>query len=92
MNPRLATPDQFDLERGLWIIPPQFVKQLQDEMRKAGKRPQDVPPYIVSIQAIEIVRHLLEVMRPAQVHLLAHCSELRKHISENILNAALKWM
>ncbi|MBN0147711.1 integrase, partial [Pseudomonas aeruginosa] len=35
---RLATPDQFDLDRGLWIIPPQIVKQLQDEMRKAGKR------------------------------------------------------
>lgn len=36
---RLAAPDQFDLDRGLWIIPPEFVKQLQDEMRKAGKRP-----------------------------------------------------
>lgn len=41
---RLAEPEQFDLDRGLWIIPPQIVKQLQDEMRKAGKRPQDVPP------------------------------------------------
>jgi integrase len=26
---RQATPDQFDLERGLWIIPPDVVKQLQ---------------------------------------------------------------
>ncbi|MEL7551406.1 integrase arm-type DNA-binding domain-containing protein [Pseudomonas protegens] len=91
---RLATPDQFDLERGLWIIPPQLVKQLQDEMRKSGKRPQDVPPYIVplSIQALEIVRYLLGVMRPAQRHLLAHCSDLKKRISENTLNAALKRM
>ncbi|MEN1398724.1 tyrosine-type recombinase/integrase [Pseudomonas aeruginosa] len=91
---RLATPDQFDLDRGLWIIPPQIVKQLQDEMRKAGKRPQDVPPYIVplSIQAIEIVRYLLGVMRPAQCHLLAHRSELKKRISENTLNAAVKRM
>ena len=89
---RLATPDQFDLDRGLWIIPPQIVKQLQDEMRKAGKRPQDVPPYIVplSLQAIEIVRYLLGVMRPAQVHLLTHRSELKKRVSENTLNAALK--
>lgn len=89
---RLATPDQFDLDRGLWIIPPQIVKQLQDEMRKAGKRPQDVPPYIVplSVQAIEIVRYLLSVMRPAQAHLLTHRSELEKRISENTLNAALK--
>ena len=91
---RLATPDQFDLDRGLWIIPPQIVKQLQDEMRKSGKRPQDVPPYIVplSLQAIEIVRYLLGVMRPAQVHLLTHRSELKKRVSENTLNAALKRM
>ncbi|MGY2680831.1 integrase [Pseudomonas tolaasii] len=91
---RLATPDQFDLDRGLWIIPPQIVKQLQDEMRKAGKRPKDVPPYIVplSLQAIEIVRYLLGMMRPAQRHLLAHRSELKKRISENTLNAALKRM
>ncbi|HHH9404807.1 TPA: tyrosine-type recombinase/integrase, partial [Pseudomonas aeruginosa] len=25
---RLAEPEQFDLDRGLWIIPPQVVKQL----------------------------------------------------------------
>ena len=91
---RLAEPEQFDLDRGLWIIPPQVVKQLQDEMRKAGKRPQDVPPYIVplSLQAVEIVRYLLGVMRPAQRHLLAHRSELKKRISENTLNAAKKRM
>ncbi|WZB61986.1 site-specific integrase [Achromobacter xylosoxidans] len=35
---RLAEPEQFDLDRGFWIIPPEVVKQLQDEMRKAGKR------------------------------------------------------
>ncbi|EDY8730864.1 DUF4102 domain-containing protein [Salmonella enterica] len=91
---RLATPDQFDLDRGLWIIPPEIVKQLQDEMRKAGKRPQDVPPYIVplSLQAIEIVRYLQGVMRPAQKYLLSHRSDLKKRISENTLNAALKRM
>jgi hypothetical protein len=63
-------------------------------MRKAGKRPQDVPPYIVplSLQAIEIVSYLLGVIRPAQRHLLAHRSELKKRISENTLNAALKRM
>ena len=53
---RSATPDQFDLERALWTIPPEAVKQLQLEMRKKGKRTQDVPPYLVplSIQALEI--------------------------------------
>ncbi|CDM40464.1 tyrosine-type recombinase/integrase [Ectopseudomonas oleovorans] len=91
---RLAEPEQFDLDRGLWIIPPQVVKQLQDEMRKAGKRPQDVPPYIVplSLQAIEIVRYLLGVMRPAQKYLLSHRSELKKRISENTLNKAVQLM
>ncbi|CAI2527802.1 Putative prophage CPS-53 integrase [Serratia ficaria] len=91
---RLATPDQFDLERGLWIIPPEVVKQLQNDMRKKNKRPQDIPPYIVplSIQAIEIVRYLLEEMRQAQRYLLSHRSELKKRISENTLNGALKRM
>ncbi|HCX87724.1 MAG TPA: integrase [Gammaproteobacteria bacterium] len=91
---RMAPPDQFDLDRGLWIIPPESVKQLLDEMRKAGKRAQDIPPYIVplSIQAVEIVRHLLGEMRPAQRYLLTHRSDLKKRISENTLNQALKRM
>ncbi|HEP8937312.1 TPA: integrase arm-type DNA-binding domain-containing protein [Pseudomonas aeruginosa] len=91
---RQATPDQFDLERGLWIIPAEVVKQLQDSARKRGKRLQDIPPYIVplSVQAIEIVRYLLEQVKPAQRYLLAHRSDLRKRISENTLNAALKRM
>ncbi len=65
---RLATPDQFDLDRGLWIIPPDVVKQLQVDMRKKRQLPKDIPPYIVplSVQAIEIVRHLLEHFKPAQ--------------------------
>jgi integrase len=91
---RLATPDQFDLERGLWTIPPEVVMQLQDGMRKRGKRPQDSPPYIVplSVQAIEVVRYLLELVKPAQRRLLAHRGDLKKRISENTLNAALKRM
>lgn len=91
---RLATPDQFDLERGLWIIPPEVVKQLQNGMRKRRQRPQDIPPYVVplSAQAIEIVCYLLEQVKPAQRYLLAHRSELKKRISENTLNSALKRM
>ncbi|QPI43550.1 tyrosine-type recombinase/integrase [Pectobacterium aroidearum] len=91
---RLATLEQFDLEQGLWIIPPEVVKQLQTDMRKKGKRPQDIPSYIVplSIQAIEIVRYLLEEVRPAQRYLFSHRSDLKKRISENTLNGALKRM
>jgi integrase len=77
---RLATPHQFDLEGGLWIIPPEIVKQLQEHMRKQRKRAQDIPPYIVplSIQAMEIVRYLLSEMKPTQTYLLAHRSDLKK--------------
>lgn len=91
---RLATPDQFDLDRGLWVIPPEIVKQLQRKLRKASKHPQDIPPYIVplSIQAIEIVRYILGAMRPTQHYLLAHRSDLNKRISENTLNSALRRM
>lgn len=59
---RLATPDQFDLKQGLWTIPPEVVKQLQLEMRKEGRRGQEIPPYIVPLseQAKDIVRQLLQ--------------------------------
>ncbi|MFW7348463.1 MAG: tyrosine-type recombinase/integrase [Pigmentiphaga sp.] len=91
---RLATPDQFDLDRGLWVIPPEVVKQLQNDMRKKGKRPQEIPPYIVPlpVQAIEIVRYLLERVKPAQRYLLPHYSDLKKRISENTINSALTRM
>ena len=91
---RLATPDQFDLDRGLWIIPPEVVKQLQVDMRRKRQLPKDIPPYIVplSVQAIEIVRHLLEQLKPAQHYLFRHDSELKKRMSENTLNGALKRM
>ena len=91
---RQATPDQFDLARGLWIIPPDVVKQLQLDMRKKRQQPTDIPPYIVplSIQATEIVRHLLDEFKPAQRHLFRHDSDLKKRISENTLNGALKRM
>ncbi|WP_409315197.1 tyrosine-type recombinase/integrase [Pseudomonas putida] len=91
---RLATPDQFDLERRLWIIPPEVVKQLQLKMRKTRRHITKVPPYIVplSIQAAEVARMLLDQVVPAQRHLLAHRSDLSKRISENTLNSALRRM
>ncbi|MES3707345.1 integrase arm-type DNA-binding domain-containing protein [Pseudomonas putida] len=91
---RLATPDQFDLERRLWVIPPEVVKQLQLKMRKSRSQASKVPPYIVplSVQAVEVVRLLLDRVVPAQRHLLAHRSDLSKRISENTLNSALRRM
>jgi integrase len=48
---RHVTPDQFDLERSLWSIPPKNVKQLQ---RQARQSKRDMPPYLVplSTQAV----------------------------------------
>lgn len=91
---RLATPDQFDLEKRLWVIPAEVVKQLQLAMRKPGKQAQNVPPYIVplSVQALEIVRYMLDQVVPAQRYLFAHRSDLSKRISENTLNGALRRM
>ncbi|MGY2143738.1 tyrosine-type recombinase/integrase [Pseudomonas azotoformans] len=91
---RLATPDQFDLEQRLWIIPAEVVKQLQLAMRKPGKQVSNIPPYIVplSVQALEIVRHLLDQVLPVQRYLFAHRSDLSKRISENTLNGALRRM
>ena len=39
---RSSVPEQFDLERGLWIIPPVIVKQLQLKLRKADLAPAPV--------------------------------------------------
>jgi integrase len=93
---RSATPDQFDLARGLWIVPPEVVKQLQTSARKQGKRVQDIPPYIVPLprQAIAIVEQLVALARrrPAQRYLLAARDCLKNCISENTLNGALKRM
>lgn len=89
---RSATPDQFSLERGLWTIPAALVKQLQLTMRKQGKQPQDVPPYVVplSTQALEVVRQLLGFLRPGQRYLLSQRGDVKKPISENTLNQALE--
>jgi integrase len=88
---RSATPEQFELERGLWIIPPVIVKQLQESLRLEDK---DIPPYIVPLsrQAMAIVQQLLDAKRPAQRHLLSHRCDLTERISENTLNGALKKM
>jgi integrase len=90
---RLATPDQFDLERGLWIVPLGNVKQLQRKLRKTRKG-EDIPPYIVplSTQAMEVVRDLLRVLSPSQRYLLRNREDPGRCISESTLNAALKRM
>jgi len=91
---RFATPDQFDLDRGLWIIPVARLKQRKLLTRKKRKRLIDIPPYIVplSVQAQEIVRHLLDNFKPAQVYLIPGDWCLKHPVSENTFNGALKRM
>ncbi|WP_372387501.1 tyrosine-type recombinase/integrase [Xanthomonas axonopodis] len=91
---RYATPDQFDLEHGLWIIPVARLKQRKQLTKKKRQRYSDIPPYIVplSLQAQEIVRHLLESLKPSQIYLIHGDKSLQEAISENTLNGALKRM
>jgi len=91
---RFATPDQFDLDRGLWIIPVVRLKQRKLLTAKKRKRLIDIPPYIVplSVQAQEVVRHLLDQFKPAQVYVVPGDWCLKRPISENTFNAALKRM
>lgn len=89
---RLATPDQFHLDDALWIIPPDVVKQLELKMQKENLRTEDIPPYIVplSVQAVEIVRHMLDRFKKSQKYLFPGAKSLKQRISENTLNGAIK--
>lgn len=89
---RLATPDQFDMARGLWIIPVASLKQRKMLTKKRRKRITDIPPYIVplSAQALEIVRFMLEQFKPAQRYVFSGAKRITDRMSENTINAGLK--
>ncbi len=84
-------PEQFDLEGGLWIIPPVMVKQLQQRLRLEDR---DIPPYLVPLsrQAIAIGRQLLADKPPDALYLVPHRSDPAGRVSENTLNHALHRM
>jgi len=88
---RLARPEDFDLERGLWMVPAEHVKQLQRRVRSSS---EEIPPYIVplSSQAVDTVRELLRYRFSGQKFLLCHRSEPRQMASENTLNHGLRRM
>ena len=85
---RQASPAQFDLEKGVWCIPAEQVKQLQRSVRHNG----GIPPYVVPLskQAIRVVKELLSLMYPWQPFLLCHRTYSKLPISENTLNCGLK--
>lgn len=70
-------------DQGLWIIPANMVKQLKTDMRRKHQLPKNIPPYILplSVQAIEIVRYLLEEFKPAQRYLLHGDVDIKSRIS-----------
>ncbi|WVD62152.1 tyrosine-type recombinase/integrase [Orbus mooreae] len=87
---RYAEPCHFDLDKGLWHIPPEQVKQLQ---RLALSLPKgSVPPFVVPLpkQAITIIKELLRLRYQGQRYLLLHRSEPQLCISENTLNQCLR--
>jgi integrase len=88
---RLAKPEDFDLERGLWMVPAEHVTQLQRRVRSSS---EEIPPYIVplSSQAVDTVRELLRYRFTGQKYLLCHRSESRQMTSENTLNHGLRRM
>ncbi len=91
---RLATSDQFDLDRGLWIIPVMSLKQRAMLTRRRRKHPEDIPPYIVplSTQAQTVVRSMLKEFKPVQKYVFASAKRLTDRMSENTVNFALKRM
>ena len=90
---RAGMPNQFYLDKDIWMVPPENLKQISKFIR-AGKDKVDIPPYIVplSLQAKEIVQKLLALMFPSQPYLLHHRYHLDMMISENTLNTALQRM
>ncbi|XKM13295.1 tyrosine-type recombinase/integrase [Orbaceae bacterium ac157xtp] len=90
---RLAKPEHFDLDNGIWSVPPENLKQIKKLIRNE-KQQHEIPPYIVplSTQAQQIIKKLLQYRYPNQPYLLCHRLYPNIMISENTLNQALKRM
>ena len=84
-NLRMARWDQFDLDRGWWLIPPVEMKGTDEQ--KKNPDPHVVP---LSKQAVEILRTLYA--ETGQRGVLFPGKGVAKFMSENTLNKALKIM
>ena len=84
-NLRMACWEQFDLDRGWWLIPPVEMKGTEEQ--KKNPEPHVVP---LSKQAVEILRALYAATGPAGV--LFPGRRAARFMSENTLNKALKIM
>ena len=85
---RRSAPGDFDLEAGIWTIPPTAVKQLRGRVRRDGK---DVDDYLVPIPK-QLVVHLEKLLKHTGHYALAFPGRNDPSImmSENTLNNAIK--
>ncbi|QIQ22182.1 tyrosine-type recombinase/integrase [Zophobihabitans entericus] len=88
---RYAEPSHFDLEKGLWNIPADMVKQLKSQVRNINNT---VPPYVVPLsrQAIDIVKEMLLYRYSSSKYLIVHRYDPNLPCSENTFNQAIKRM
>lgn len=87
---RKAGPGDFNLETGIWTVPPTRVKQLRGKVRRDG---DDVPDYIVPLsrQATAVVERCLK-RSGRYPFLFPGRNDLHVMMSENTINLAIRRM
>lgn len=87
---RRASPGDFDLEAGIWTIPPTAVKQLRGRVRRDGAA---VPDYIVPLST-QLIRHLRLLLEQTSRYPYAFPgrNDPSTMTSENTLNQAINRM
>lgn len=85
---RRSAPSDFDLESGIWTIPPTAVKQLRGKARRDGG---DVADYIVPMPR-QLIGHISELLKlTGQYHFaFPGRNDPSVMMSENTLNMAIK--
>ncbi|ENU4118519.1 tyrosine-type recombinase/integrase [Pseudomonas aeruginosa] len=87
---RKARPGDFNLDTGIWTVPPTRVKQLRGRVRRDG---EDVPDYIVPLsrQALIVVERCLKRSGRCPF-LFPGRNDPQTMMSENTINLAIKRM
>lgn len=85
---RRSAPSDFDLESGIWTIPPTAVKQLRGRVRRDG---DDVDDYIVPMPT-QLIEKISELLKATGQYEFAFPGRNDPSImmSENTLNTAIK--
>lgn len=85
---RRAAPGDFDLEAGIWIVPPTAVKQLRGRVRRDGAA---VENYVVPLPT-QLIKHLRPLLEQTARYPFAFPgrNDPSQMMSENTLNQAVK--